>query len=232
MTDICTSISSFSTGVILGSACEAHCESHQSFDADCDPCIALKEVVVKFQSHMHTFTCHKKKRRIMIGDDEGHGRLDGKKKTVPLELKSCRFGFPKNPIDKTEFILGFPEDTDKKIVKKAKADYEKIRKFLLRLTSAPKFENTLEWEKFIKMSFFQFLYEVGMFGESDDWTDVEAQRRARARYLTALRLIVNIYLIYIFLLILCSGVKSRTLASSFSNVRLKTFSPTTSTTNS
>ena len=134
----------------------------------------------------------------MIGDDEGHGRLDGKKKTVPLELKSCRFGFPKNPIDKTEFIIGFPEDTDKKIVKKAKADYEKIRKFLLRLTSAPKFENTLEWKKFTKMSFFQFLYEVGMFRESDDWTDVEAQRRARARYLTALRLIVNIHLIYIF----------------------------------
>ena len=80
----------------------------------------------------------------MIGDDEGHGRLDGKKKTVPLELKSCRFGFPKNPIDKTEFILGFTEDTDKRIVKKAKADYEKIRKFLLRSTSAPNFENTEE----------------------------------------------------------------------------------------
>jgi hypothetical protein len=186
--EICSSIASFSTGVILGSAGEAHCENHQSFEADCDQCIALKEVVVKFQSHRHTFTCHKKKRRILIGDEEGHGRMDGKKKTVPLDLRSCRFKFPKNPIDKTEFILGFREDTDtdKAIVKKAKIDYDKIRKFLLRLTSAPNYENTEEWKNFIKFSFFQFLYEVGMF-DTDDWSDVEAQKRARARYLTALR---------------------------------------------
>ena len=95
-------------------------------------------------------------------------------------------------MDQTEFILGFPEDTDKKVLNKAKVDYEKIRKFLLRLTSVPDFENTKEWAVFINMSFYEFLFEVGMF-DTDDWkSDAEAQQRARDRYLTALRLIVYI----------------------------------------
>ena len=47
------------------------------------------------------------------------------------------------------------------------------------------------WKAFIKMSFYEFLYEVGMF-ETDDWSDSEAQQNARERYLTALRLILKI----------------------------------------
>lgn len=185
-------IAKFCTGLILGSASESHCENHNSFEEDCDQCISLKEEVVKYQSHRHRDTCHKKKKKIVITEDEGHGRHDGKKKGVPLELKSCRFNFPRNPMDQTEFILGFPEDTDKKVLNKAKVDYEKIRKFLLRLTSVPDFENTKEWAVFINMSFYEFLFEVGMF-DTDDWkSDAEAQQRARDRYLTALRLIVYI----------------------------------------
>ena len=202
MADISSSIASFSTGVICGSADEATCENHEIFQSDCDSCISLKEDIVKYQSHRHKFTCHKKKRRIRISEDEGHGRSDGKIKDVALEVKSCRFNFPKNPIDKTEFILGFPEGTDPITLKKAKADYEKIRKYLLRLTNDSDYENSDRWQKFVSMSFFQYLYEVGMFDSEDSVSDVEAQQRARDRYLTALRLIFlisyHVFLIYLY----------------------------------
>ena len=124
----------------------------------------------------------------MITEDQGHGKDDGKKKGVAIELKSCRFNFPKNPCDKNEFLVGFPEDTDKTVLKKAKADYDKIRKFLWRLTHDDDFKKSERWQQFIQMSFYQYLYAVGMF-DTVDWTETEAQRRARDRYLTALRLI-------------------------------------------
>lgn len=191
LADISSSIASFSNGVIHGAASEAHCENHPTYEEDCQSCISLKEDVVKYQSHRHKFSCHKKNKRIFIGPDEGHGRFDGKKKMVSLELRSCRYNFPRNPLNKTEFIFGFPEGTDKKIVDKARADYEKIRKFLLRLTHTDDYVNTDRWKEFISIEdFYEFLYEVGMF-ETEDWTDLGAQMKARERYLTALRLILT-----------------------------------------
>ena len=41
----------------------------------------------------------------------------------------CRFKHPKNPIDKTEFILPFPENVCEDELNKAKKDYYKIRKY-------------------------------------------------------------------------------------------------------
>ena len=70
-------------------------------------------------------------------------------------------------------------------------DYDKIRKYLLRLTHETDYENTTRWKEFVCMSFFQFLHEVGMF-DTDNWTDIEAQQRARLRYLTALRLVISV----------------------------------------
>ena len=189
--DVATSIASFSNDLIFGSLADAHCEIHQSFDVGCEPCNNIKTNVAKFQSHRHKFSCHKKNKRIFIGPDEGHGRFDGKKKMVSLELRSCRYNFPRNPLNKTEFIFGFPEGTDKKIVDKARADYEKIRKFLLRLTHTDDYVNTDRWKEFISIEdFYELLYEVGMF-ETEDWTDLGAQMKARERYLTALRLILT-----------------------------------------
>ena len=186
--EICNSIASFSEGLILGSASEAHCEYHDQSSADCELCLSIEEDVGKYQIHRHSFTCYKKKKRIVITEDQGHGKDDGKKKGVAIELKSCRFNFPKNPCDKNEFLVGFPEDTDKTVLKKAKADYDKIRKFLWRLTHDDDFKKSERWQQFIQMSFYQYLYAVGMF-DTVDWTETEAQRRARDRYLTALRLI-------------------------------------------
>ena len=187
--DISNAIATFSSGLILGSASQVHCENHQKFISDCESCSTLKADIVKYQSHRHKFTCYKKGKRILIGKNGGHGRHD-KKDDVALELKSCRFNFPRNPIDKNEFIFGFSKKDDEAVMKKAMKDYEKIRKYLLRLTHCDDFENSERWKAFIKMSFYEFLYEVGMF-ETDDWSDSEAQQKARERYLTALRLIMK-----------------------------------------
>ena len=194
MEDIGSKIASFSDGLICGSATEATCENHDNYEPDCDSCMSMKEDIMKYQSHRHKFSCHKKKKRIIITEDEGHGRYDGTIKSVPLELKSCRFNFPKNPIDKNEFLLAFPAETDPSNLRKAKADYEKIRKYLLRLTNDSNYENSDRWQEFVSMSFYQYLHEVGMFDEKDDWNDGEAKQRARDRYLTALRLFFIIIL--------------------------------------
>ena len=54
-------------------------------------------------------------------------------------VEMCRFNFPKNPAHETVFLSIFPLDYDKKDFKKAKEDYRKIRKYLLRLTHGDNF---------------------------------------------------------------------------------------------
>ena len=78
---------------------------------------------------------------------DGHGRKDGERKTEMLLVPVCRFNHPKNPIDKTEFLLAFPENHDELELKKAKSDYSKIRKFLLRLTYGSNFDKEDRWKK-------------------------------------------------------------------------------------
>ena len=78
------------------------------------------------------------------------------------------------------------------MITKAANDYQKIKKFLLRLTHGENFRSSERWKDFIEMSFYEYLYEVGMF-ETADWKDGEAQKKARFRYLTALRSILTYY---------------------------------------
>ena len=90
-------------------------------------------------------------------------------------------------MDETEFIYGFAEDTDVEVLKKAKLDYQKIRKFLQRLTHPEDYANSERWKNFEQMGFYEYLYEVGMLEEKKSKDDPEAQRKAKKRYLTALR---------------------------------------------
>ena len=175
---------------------DAHCENHESFNEDCTPCQKIKTNVTKYQRHRHKSSCHKKKKNVIILADEGHGRFDGLKKANPLIFPSCRYNFPHNPIDNTEFILGFPKDTHAKILKKAKEDYNKIRKYLQRLTHPEDYINTIRYKEFEKMSFFDYLFEVGMFEEDNSKDDPEAQQKARDRYLSALRCELSINIVH------------------------------------
>ena len=150
--EIGNKIASFSKNLILGSSSDAHCQNHSSFDPSCDSCKSIKLRVEKYQTHRHRFTCYKKRKIINIAEGEGHGRHDGKKRGEAISVRVCRFSFPKFPLDTSEYILSFPEDTDKKIVKNAKMDHAKIKKYLLRLTHFDHFELSQEWKTFLDKS--------------------------------------------------------------------------------
>ena len=128
--DIAEHLSNFGDSMISGSARDMHCDEHERFTENCEQCEEGMALVLKYQSHRHTFTCKKKGKVIKILPGEGHGRLDGAKEEEMLLVPVCRFRHPRNPIDKTEFIFSFPDGFDEDEYRKAKADYLKIRKYL------------------------------------------------------------------------------------------------------
>merc|ERR1711923_596413 len=185
--DNAASISKFANSIMCGSSNDISCEKHEVNDVTCEDCLRLKQLVDHYQTHSHRQTCLKKKKIMRIGPQEGHGHLDGKKESEELIIRTCRFNFPKNPMDKAEFLYAFPEDVDKTELKQAKEDYLKIRKYLLRLTHGENFKDKEKWLNFVNLSFYEFLQEVGMFKPTDDIQDEDAKHNARQRYLTALR---------------------------------------------
>ena len=140
-------IANFASSIMSGSSNDVHCQKHKTLNKGCDDCMKLKNLVEHYQTHSHRPTCEKKNRFMRIKPDEGHGCNDGKIDADELIIKTCRFDFPKNPIDETEFILSFPKDYDKKDLKQAKEDYIRIRKYLLRLTHSKDFKTSEEWKR-------------------------------------------------------------------------------------
>ena len=122
-------IAEFGHSLIHGSIDAATCGSHNKFAEDCGNCVEVQENVSKFQIHMnsHKPSCLKKKKFMKIDCDEGHGRLDGKTHNVEMIVPICRYGFPKNPSDKTVFLHAFPSDYPTKDLNTAKEDSKKIR---------------------------------------------------------------------------------------------------------
>ena len=123
---------------------------------------------------------------LRIHSNEGHGRFDKRIDGEELLVPICRLRHPKFPLDHTEFVFGFSQDEDEEVVKKAKKDYSKIKKYLLRISSGENYQNGLKWRQFTAFTFKQFLYEAGMF-EDSDFNDPDKLAKARERYLTALR---------------------------------------------
>ena len=150
----------------------------------------MKELVSKYQSHSHTFTCAKKGKVITIKENEGHGRLDGITKGPELRnIPICRFKFPKFPLDETRLVFGMPKDIDDNEVKTRIKDLNKIIKFLIRQTYV---ENSTKLQD-QDMDFYEFLYSVGMFADEKrfaDYSDVEKQN-AKLRYLKDFHLKVD-----------------------------------------
>ena len=147
-------------------------------------------MVRDFQTHNHTFTCQKKNKVITIQEDEGHGRYDGKKKEKKISnYVHCRFNFPHFPLNKTTFTLGLPKDLDGAEVQKRKKDLKKIKKYLIRQTYRENIEeDNSKIEYFKKLSFIEFLREVGMFSTDKDIQNytVEEKNDAYTRYINAL----------------------------------------------
>ena len=180
-------ISSFAGAFIHGSVEDACCKKHETFTRNCLPCQDVQNCVEQFQSHSCRFTCFKKKKFQWISPREGHGRLDGVKNSTELLVPVCRFKFPKNVCDQSVFLHIFPNDYPKDQLKKAKEDYTKIRKYLLRITQEMGEMDAEKVEQFKSLTFFEFLYEVGMFEDGESQSDTVSQQKAKERYLTALR---------------------------------------------
>ena len=145
-------------------------------------------MVGRFQTHSHSFSCYKKGKFTHVLPDEGHG----KEKMYGEALKNipvCRHNFAKFPMEKTKFLLAPAKDMDENEAIKRKADLKRIKKFLLRqtysLTSVDVSEN---WKKLQKMTFLEFIYEVGMFKvlkPLESYTTMEIEQ-AIQRYYDAL----------------------------------------------
>ena len=180
-------LAEFAKSFMQGSVHNMTCPEHSADPGDCALCKDFQSIVKRYQSHSHKQTCLKKNKIINISEKEGHGVSDGDCEGDYLIVQTCRFNFPKPPMDDTEFLLPFPENFDKKKLKKAKEDHLTIRKYLLRITHGENFRENEKWKNFRDMSFNEFLFKVGMFEPSKDLSDESAVKNARSRYLTALR---------------------------------------------
>ena len=144
------------------------CDEHEDDDGsseECEACTKVQEMVGKFQTHSHTFSCHKKNKFTNVNPDEGHGKDDKKMYGKDLRnIKVCRHNFPKYPMESTKFLLAPSKDLDENELIKRKADLKKIKKYLLRQTySETSLDQSESWKSMKKQSFLQFLFEVGMF---------------------------------------------------------------------
>ena len=85
------------------------CDEHEYDDGSsegCEACTKVQEMVGKFQTHSHTFSCHKKNKFTNVNPDEGHGKDDKKMYGKDLRnIKVCRHNFPKYPMESTKFLL-------------------------------------------------------------------------------------------------------------------------------
>ena len=184
---VAAKISSFAGAFIHGSTGDASCKNHETFQDDCGNCQDVKGCVEQFQSHNCRFTCFKKKKFLRIYPKEGHGRFDGVRHSTELQVPVCRFKFPKNVCDESVFLHIFPTDYPKELLKKAKEDYMKIRKYLLRFSHEMSDMDPVRVEKFQSLTFYDYLYEVGMFEKGQNSSNKVFQQQAKERYLTALR---------------------------------------------
>ena len=107
-------IASFAANVVFGSIDDAKCNQHRNViseetdSQECQKCKTIKERVESYNAHNCSFTCHKKKKIIIIKEYEGHGRLDKTDQVdaEAIQISKCRFNFPSFPLDQTVFIEG------------------------------------------------------------------------------------------------------------------------------
>lgn len=129
------------------------------------------EKVLKYQTHNHTFTCHKQKHKsnawIVVQEHEGFGKDDGKKTGPILKTPKCRFKFPRFPMQKTTFLEKIDSSkTEAIVIQKAKVNLNRIKKYMLRnLFQENKGDYSAEREAFLSLSFDKFLENLGMSEE-------------------------------------------------------------------
>ena len=169
------------------------CRKHEDETNGRDECIDCKKLVEKvefYQTHRHTFSCHKKMKTMTIQVNEGHGKNDGKihgneLKNIPV----CRHNFPKFPMEKTKFLVAPGKELDEDTIKGRRSDHKKIVKFLVRQTYSDNSMEDSESCRWLKsLTFLEFLYEVGMFKETKPLSSFDEKeiQAAKQRYYDAI----------------------------------------------
>ena len=148
---------------------------------------SLRQKIQRFQTHMCSFSCYKKRKTVTLKSTQGHA-FKGKGITTGPVLENipiCRFKFPRLPMDQTTVLLAFQKNEDDNVIRSAKKDYLFIRQYLLRQT----YNLTSDLYLDLKRQDFQtFLKNVGMFSEVNQHSPKEDQmEQAKDRYHTALR---------------------------------------------
>ena len=103
--------------LICASMADIHCNDCEdddqiSDDQICEKCEILRSRVSTNNTHSCRFSCHKKKREMVIKPKEGHGKYDGIMEGEEMKVLMCRYGYPKNVMRETTFIPALPESID------------------------------------------------------------------------------------------------------------------------
>ena len=147
----------------------------------------LREKIKRFQTHVCSFSCFKKKKTVTLKNTEGHAYSLKAIRTGPIleNVPICRFKFPRLPMDKTIVLLALQKDEDENLIKSAKKDYLFIRYYLLRQTYDLSSKLYMDLKS---QNFETFLKNVGMFSQVNQHLPKEEQmEEAKHRYHTALR---------------------------------------------
>ena len=96
-------------------------------------------------------------------------------------------------MNRTQLILGVPKDIDPKDLSQRKVDFKKIRQFLIRQTYSENKGESENFKEFKKLTFIQFLFDVGMFGEKKtiETLSNEEKMHGYERYINALSISIR-----------------------------------------
>ena len=92
-------------------------------------------------------------------------------------------------MDETKLILGMSKDLDETVINTRKADLNRIIKYLVRQTYSERNHSECEgWKHLKDLTFWEFLYEVGMFEGNKVLNDYRNEEKeiAKTRYLNAI----------------------------------------------
>ena len=185
-------IEDINSDLISASLSEAKCSEHTLEDPQsCSECESVRNLVSTFQTHHCTFTCKKRKKFIKIYGSQGLGLNEDASDDILTHV--CRFHFPRFPVDRNILLSPISKSEDAKTRQRMKKDYEHIRAYLIRKTHF--FESKEQehvWNKFKKMTFEEFLQDLGMFEDIPaEKTETERKEIGRIRYLNALRVSIT-----------------------------------------
>ena len=126
--------------------------------------------------HGHTFTCQKGKKKIIrIQPNEGHGKFKIPKDSELLVVPSCRFGFPRFPMERAMILEPLnPADVSEEQIKIATKNYKKIQKFMTRQCFGE------ERKRFFSLTFQDFLWHLDL-SEAQYYEALQSQIKGRAK---------------------------------------------------